>query len=47
MFGDSPRARGAFRIAPGRFTTQEEMSIALDAIIREAQRLAHMARPAA
>ena len=32
MFGDSPRARRAFRIAPGRFTTEEEMQRAVSAI---------------
>jgi cysteine desulfurase len=25
MFGDTPRARQAFRISPGRFTTAEEL----------------------
>lgn len=27
MFGDTPRARLAFRVSPGRFTTREEMDI--------------------
>ena len=39
MFGDTPRARGAFRISPGRFTTAEDMSAAADMLIAEAQRL--------
>ena len=47
MFGDTPRARGAFRIAPGRFTAEEEMVGALDVIVREAHQLRGMARPAA
>lgn len=47
MFGNTPRARGAFRIAPGRFTTQDQMEAALNAITTEAVRLAAMARPAA
>jgi cysteine desulfurase len=33
MFGDTRRARGAFRIAPGRFTTAEEMDAALELIV--------------
>jgi cysteine desulfurase len=47
MFRDTPRARGAFRIAPGRFTTPDEMKIALQSIVKEAGRLAAMALPAA
>ncbi|WP_316979540.1 cysteine desulfurase DndA [Shumkonia mesophila] len=47
MFGDTSRARTAFRIAPGRFTTTADMEKALDAIVREAHRLREMARPAA
>ncbi|QTC90321.1 cysteine desulfurase family protein [Brevundimonas goettingensis] len=39
MFGDTPRARGAFRIAPGRFTTLKEMERAADWIAAEASRL--------
>lgn len=39
MFGDTPRARGAFRIAPGRFTTEDAMIQAADWIIAEAGRL--------
>jgi len=35
MFGDSQRARDAFRIAPGRFTTEMEMSRALEDIVQE------------
>ena len=47
MFGNSPRARGAFRVAPGRFSTAENMITALQAITNEARRLADMTRPAA
>jgi len=47
MFGEVPRARAAFRIAPGRFTTAEDMERALKALAGEAHRLAGMARPAA
>lgn len=39
MFGDNDRARGAFRIAPGRFTTDEEMQRASAEIIAETLRL--------
>jgi cysteine desulfurase len=47
MFGDTLRARTAFRIAPGRFTTAEEMDIALQAIVQQTLRLAAMVKPAA
>jgi cysteine desulfurase len=47
MFSDTPRARGAFRVAPGRFTTSQDMKTALQAITTEAQRLADMAKSAA
>ena len=43
MFGETSRARGAFRIAPGRFTTEDEIAEALDAVVREAQRLRSLA----
>lgn len=39
MFGDSARARGAFRIAPGRFTTADQMSQAVDLLVGAVQRL--------
>ena len=39
MFGDTSRARGAFRISPGRFTTADQMSEAADMLITEALRL--------
>lgn len=39
MFGDTPRARTAFRLSPGRFTTEEEMARATDLLIAEIQRL--------
>ena len=32
MFGDSPRARTAFRVSPGRYTTEAEMSLFADAL---------------
>jgi cysteine desulfurase len=35
MFGNTQRARNAFRIAPGRFTTETEMNRALQAIMSE------------
>jgi cysteine desulfurase len=47
MFGNTPRARNAFRIAPGRFTTADQLTGALEAMMIEAQRLAQMARAAA
>lgn len=40
MFGDSARARGAFRLSPGRFTTEKEMDRATDLVIAESNRLA-------
>lgn len=40
MFGDTARARGAFRISPGRFTTAEDMDRASELIIAESNRLA-------
>lgn len=39
MFGDTERARGAFRIAPGRFTTAAQMEAAASLIIDECTRL--------
>lgn len=33
MFGDTPRARQAFRVSPGRFTTAAEMDTFTDALI--------------
>jgi cysteine desulfurase len=33
MFGDTPRARQAFRVSPGRFTTEEELTGFADALI--------------
>lgn len=39
MYGDTPRARAAFRLSPGRFTTEEEMARATDLLIAEIQRL--------
>jgi len=47
MFGDTPRARSAFRIAPGRFTTIEDTTLAANAIIAETRRLLAISRPAA
>ena len=40
MFGDTLRARQAFRIAPGRFTSESEMTTASNFIIDEVRRLA-------
>ncbi|MCC5620238.1 cysteine desulfurase DndA [Nostoc sp. CHAB 5715] len=39
MFGDTDRARGAFRIAAGRFTTAAEMKRASEIIVSEALRM--------
>jgi cysteine desulfurase len=39
MFGETERARGAFRIAPGRFTTEAQMKNACALIIDECARL--------
>jgi cysteine desulfurase len=39
MFGDVERARTAFRLSPGRFTTEEEIDRATDLIIAESIRL--------
>lgn len=47
MFGDTARARTAFRIAPGRHTSQADMDRALDLILSEAAVLSTFAQPAA
>jgi cysteine desulfurase len=47
MFGESPRAKGAFRIAAGRFTTQADVERAGDLLVAEANRLLRRAAPAA
>lgn len=47
MFGDTARARAAFRIAPGRFTSQSDMDGALNAMLKEIHLLKEMVRPAA
>jgi cysteine desulfurase len=47
MFGDVARARNAFRIAPGRFTTEDEMSQALKLMLKEISALAGTSRSAA
>ncbi|WP_404337779.1 cysteine desulfurase family protein [Sphingomonas sp. MMS12-HWE2-04] len=39
MFGDTPRARGAFRISPGRFTSEVELAEASSRIVAESLRL--------
>ena len=39
MFGEGWRARQAFRLAPGRFTTEEEVEQAADALVAAAERL--------
>ena len=47
MFGDVARARNAFRIAPGRFTTEDEMSQALELMLKEISSLSGTSRSAA
>jgi cysteine desulfurase len=47
MFGEVPRARNAFRIAPGRFTTEDEMTRALELMTTEIARLGKIVRTAA
>lgn len=47
MFGDTARAKGAFRIAPGRFTTEIEMQSALELMIAEINRLRNVVPAAA
>ena len=44
MFGDTPRARGAFRISPGRFTKTADMERTADAMIEAVQHLRGFAR---
>lgn len=39
MFGDCPRARGAFRLSPGRFTTVDQIEQAISSIKRGVARL--------
>lgn len=39
MFGDTPRARTAFRLSPGRFTSEDEMVRATEIIVAESLRL--------
>jgi len=39
MFGNSPRARSAFRLSPGRFTTEAQIEEAIDLLVVEVQRL--------
>jgi cysteine desulfurase len=39
MFGETPRARAAFRIAPGRFTTDDDVLLAGRLLVTEANRL--------
>ena len=43
MFGDIPRARQAFRISPGRFTTEEEGKVVASLLIEGASELRRMA----
>jgi len=43
MFGDTPRARAAFRIAPGRFTTPADMEEALHLLAAEVAHLRDLA----
>jgi cysteine desulfurase len=39
MFGDTPRARAAFRVAPGRFTIDADMALCGRLLVTEANRL--------
>jgi cysteine desulfurase len=39
MFGDSERARGAFRLAPGRFTTDADVISAMGHIVESVRQL--------
>jgi cysteine desulfurase len=43
MFGDTPRARGAFRISPGRFTDVEAFELSAKVVIEAAHHLQKMA----
>ncbi|MCK1397020.1 MULTISPECIES: cysteine desulfurase family protein [unclassified Bradyrhizobium] len=47
MFGDGLRAKGAFRLAPGRFTTKHQFEAALGHLIAEIRLLKDISRPAA
>lgn len=44
MFGDTPRAKQAFRLSPGRFTTLPEVESAATWLIEEARRLSAATR---
>lgn len=43
MFGDTARARQAFRISPGRFTTESQMDVFTEALIDEVHALRRFA----
>lgn len=43
MFGDTPRARQAFRISPGRGTTQDQLDLFADELIAAVQELRRFA----
>jgi cysteine desulfurase len=43
MFGDTPRARQAFRVSPGRFTTPSDMSLFAGALIDAVEELRRLA----
>lgn len=43
MFGDTVRARQAFRVSPGRFTTEAEMDRFTDALVSEVRALRRVA----
>lgn len=43
MFGDTPRARQAFRVSPGRGTTQEEMDLFADELTAAVRELSSFA----
>lgn len=43
MFGDTPRARQAFRVSPGRFTTADDLSLFAESLIAEVASLRRFA----
>lgn len=43
MFGDTPRARQAFRVSPGRFTSEGELMSFCDALVEEVAALRRLA----
>jgi cysteine desulfurase len=43
MFGDSERARQAFRLSPGRFTTERDIDVSAQLLIEVASQLQQVA----